>query len=156
MSGRSNLLEMLKILIGELIVSAITVGVYLTVEAIADNDAFTFRVLTGLALGIAVIIANYVFLTVSVNRAINKVMAMRPDGEMTEEEIVEFANKHQGTIKNAAALSYIVRTLSMLATFIIVFVFLREWFAVVATVVPLLAFRPIIMVGEFFKKRRLK
>jgi len=156
MRNRSNLIEILRILVGELIVSAVTVGVYMTVEAIANNDAFTFRVITGLLLGTLVILANYLFLTVSVNRAINKVMAERPEGEMTEEEAVEFANKHQGTIKNAAALSYIVRTLSMLATFILVFVFLREWFAVVATVVPLLAFRPIIMVGEFFRKRRLK
>ena len=145
----------MRILAGELVVALITSGVYMLVEIIARNDAFTYRVITGLLLGTAVVVANYAFLTVTVNRAINKVMDMRPDGEMSEDEVMEFAEKHQNTIKNAAALSYIVRTLSMLAAFIIVFVFLSEYFAVVATVVPLLAFRPIIMVSEFFNKRRI-
>ena len=156
MKGRSNLVEILIILVGELIVGAVTIGVYSLVELIAKNDAFTYRVITGLALGTAVVIANYLVLTIAVNRAINSVMAKRPEGEMTEEEIFEFAEKNQGTIKNAAAFSYIVRTLTMLATFILVFIFLKKWFAVVATVVPLLAFRPIIMVGEFFRKRGCK
>ncbi len=156
MKNRSNLGEILIILVGELIVSLITAGVYLAVEAIAGNDAFTYRVITGLALGTAVVIANYLVLTVSVNRAINKVMALRPEGEMTEEEIMEFAEKNQGTIKNAAAFSYIIRTLTMLLTFVLAFTLLKRWFAVIATVVPLLAFRPIIMAGEFFRKRWCK
>lgn len=156
MKNRSNLGEILIILIGELAVSLITAGVYLAVEAIADNGAFTYRVISGLALGTAVVIANYLVLTVSVNRAINKVMALRPEGEMTEEEIMEFAEKNQGTIKNAAAFSYIIRTLTMLLTFVLAFTLLKRWFAVVATVVPLLAFRPIIMAGEFFRKRWCK
>lgn len=154
MKKNSNLAEVLMILIGEAIVSLLTVGVYLLVEYYTKKgDVFDYTVITGLLLGTAVVIANYAFLSVSVNRAINKVMAMRPEGEMTEEEIMEFSEKNQGVIKNAAATSYIVRTLSMLATFILVFLFLDEWFAVVATVVPLLAFRPIIMIGEIFRKR---
>ena len=157
MKGRSNFAEVLIILIGELIVSLVTAGVYLLVEAVSGNEeAFTYKVITGLSLGTAVVIANYLVLTIAVNRAISKVMALRPEGEMTEEEIVEFAEKNQGTIKNAAAFSYIIRTLSMLLTFVLAFTLLKRWFAVVATVVPLLAFRPIIMAGEFFRKRWCK
>ena len=156
MKGRTNLGEILIILIGEIIVGALTAGVYLIVEAALENDAFTYKVITGLALGTTVVIVNYLVLTVVVNRAINKVMALRPEGEMTEDEIFEFAKANQDTIKNAAAFSYIVRTLTMLATLVLVFIFLKKWFAVVATVVPLLAFRPIIMVGEFFRKRWCK
>ena len=144
------------ILVGEIIVSLVTAGVYVAVEAISGNDAFTYKVITGLLLGTGVVVANYIFLSVSVNRAINKVMALRPEGEMTEEEIMEFAEKNQGTIKNAAAFSYIIRTLTMLLTFVLAFTLLKKWFAVVATVVPLLAFRPIIMAGEFFRKRWCK
>lgn len=153
MKKSSNLFEVLMILVGEAIVSLITVGVYLLVEYIGKSDVFDHTVITGLLLGTAVVIANYAFLSVSVNRAINKVMAMRPEGEMTEEEIMEFSEKNQGVIKNAAATSYLVRTLSMLATFILVFLFLDKWFSVLATVIPLLAFRPIIMIGEIFRKR---
>ena len=156
MKNRSNFFEILIILIGEVIVGAITSGVYLAVEAIAKNNAFTYKVITGLVLGTAVVIANYLVLTVAVSRAINKVMAERPEGEMSDEEIMEFAEKHQGTIKNAAAFSYILRTLSMLATFVLAFTVLKRWFAVFATVIPLLAFRPIIMTGEFFRKRWCK
>ena len=152
----SNIYEIMIILIGEIIVSALTAGVYLIVEAVTGNDAFTYRVITGAALGTAVVVANYAFLSIAVTRAINKVMSLRPEGEMTEEEIIEFSEENQGIIKNAAAKSYIVRTLSMLATFILTFTLLDEWFAVVATVVPLLAFRPIIMVGEIFRKRWYK
>ena len=83
-------------------------------------------------------------------------MALRPEGEMSDEQIMEFAANNQGTIKNAAAFSYIFRTLTMLLTFILAFTILRRWFAVLATVIPLLAFRPIIMVGEFFRKRWCK
>ncbi len=149
----SNYSEILIILIGEIIVSLLTAGVYLLVDTLSGNDAFSYRVFTGAALGTAVVVANYLFLTLSVDRALKKVMAMRPEGEMTEEEIIEFSEKNQGTIKNAAAASYIVRTLTMLATFVLVFTLLKEWFAVVATLVPLLAFRPIVMIGEFFRKR---
>ncbi len=156
MKKNSNFLEIIIILIGELIVCALTAGVYLIVEAAADNNAFTYRVITGAALGTAVVIANYLFLTISVDRALKKVMALRPEGEMTDDEIIEFSEKNQGIIKNAAALSYIVRTLSMLVLFILVFTLLKEWFAVIATVVPLLAFRPIIMAGEIFRRRIYK
>lgn len=144
------------ILVGEIIVSLVTAGVYLTVEAVSGNDAFTYKVITGLLLGTGVVLANYIFLSVSVNRAVNKVMAERPDREMTDEEIEEFAATHQNTIKNAATLSYVVRTVSMLVTFILVFTVLKEWFAVLATIIPLLAFRPILTVGEFIRRRRYK
>lgn len=156
MKNRSNFFEILIILIGEVIVGAITSGVYLAVEAIAKNNAFTYKVITGLLLGTAVVVANYLVLTVAVDRAIKKVMSLRPEGDMTDEEIMEFAEKHQGTIKNAAAFSYILRTLTMLATFVLAFTVLKRWFAVFATVIPLLAFRPIIMAGEFFRKRWCK
>ena len=156
MKKNSNLAEVMLILTGELIVSAITAGVYLLVDKFSDRSVFDYTVITGLLLGTAVVIANYAFLSISVSRAIKKVMALRPEGEMTEEEIIEFSEKNQGIIKNAAATSYIVRTLSMLVTFVLVFTLLDEWFAVVATVVPLLAFRPIIMVSEIFRKRWYK
>ena len=156
MKKNSNLAEVMLILTGELIVSAITAGVYLLVDKFSDRSVFDYTVITGLLLGTAVVIANYAFLSISVSRAIKKVMALRPEWEMTEEEIIEFSEKNQGIIKNAAATSYIVRTLSMLVTFVLVFTLLDEWFAVVATVVPLLAFRPIIMVSEIFRKRWYK
>ncbi len=152
----SNYSEILIILVGEIIVSAITALVYFLVDTFMKNGAFSYRVFTGAALGTAVVVANYLFLTVSVDRALKKVMALRPEGEMTEEEIIEFSEKNQGVIKNAAAASYIVRTLTMLAAFVLVFTLLKEWFAVFATLVPLLAFRPIIMAGEFFRRRKNK
>lgn len=156
MKKNSNLLEILIIIVGEVLVSLVTAGVYFAVERVTGNDVFTYRVITGAALGTGVVVANYIFLSVSVDRALKKVMALRPEGEMTDDEIVEFSEKNQGVIKNAAAASYIVRTLSMLATFILVFTLLGKWFAVIATVVPLLAFRPIVMLGDIFRKRRYK
>ncbi len=131
--------------LGEAVVSLLVIGVYLVL------DAFSIRVVTGALLGSAVTVFNYLFLSISINRAVDRVMAERGNGELSEEEAQAFAVKHQATVQHAAQRSYLVRQVLMLA--ILMAAFLLDWFDVIATLVPLLMFRPIIMVSEFVKKR---
>jgi hypothetical protein len=87
--------EILFLIVGELIVSLIVSGVYLLL------DKFSVSVISGCLLGSAVAILNFVILSVSVNRAIDKAMAERGTGEMTEEEAAAFAQKNAAAVQRA-------------------------------------------------------
>ena len=70
------------------------------------------------------------------------------------EDAAEFAEKHAMSIQNAAKLSVIVRMASMLAVLVIAFIL--EWFNVISTLVPLLMFKPILMLDQYIKGRRMR
>ena len=129
-----------------MLISAATIAVFLLL------NAFSYKVITGVALGSAVAIFNFALLSVSVNRAVDKFMALRGDGEMTEEEADDFAAKHSGEIQNAQKVSYLIRTLTMLGS--LVLAFLSEQFDVIATVIPLLCFQPVLIFSQQIKLKR--
>lgn len=140
------LAEVTRLTIGEIIVSLIMIGIYCVL------DRYSYRVVTGAALGSAVTILNFLMLSVAVNRALDQAMASRGDGNMTEEEAEKFAAEHMPQVQQAIKASYLVRTIVMLAA--LVAAFLLDWFDVVATLVPLVMFRPIITFGEIFRKKK--
>ena len=137
--------EIMTLVIGELIVSLIVSCVYLILKR------FSFAVIAGCLLGSAVAILNFVILSVSVNRAIDKAMAERGTGEMTEEEAAAFAQKNGAAVQRAAQGSYLVRQILMLGVLVCAFL-LDGWFDVIATLVPLLMFRPLLSVCGRLKK----
>lgn len=141
--------EIAALLIGELLVSLAVVGVFLII------GKFSYSVATGVLLGSAVTVLNFLILAISTSRALDKVMARRPEGEMDEDEAAEFAAKNQNEIQNAVKISYLVRTFTMLATLVVAFL-MKEHFNVIATVIPLIMFRPIISISELFKRRKGK
>ena len=118
---------------------------------VLDIFAFDARVISGALLGALVTIVNYVFLTLSVDRAVNNYMALRGDREMTDEEAEKFASENSMPIQNAIKTSFIIRTVSMLATLLVAF--LTEWFNPLATAIPLLAFRPLLSLIEVLKSK---
>ena len=134
------------IVAGEIAVSLITVAVYLLI------GQFSYRVVTGVILGSAVIILNFLFLYISVNRAVDNYMELRGNREMTEEEAEKFAKDNAMMIQNATKLSYVIRTFTMMGA--LVLALLLDWFDVIATVVPLLAFRPILLVSQLIGKKK--
>ena len=79
-------------------------------------------------------------------------MALRGDKEMTEEEAEKFARENAIIIQNATKLSYFIRTFSMMAALVVAL--LLDWFDVIATVVPLLAFRPVLFVSQLLTKKK--
>ncbi len=147
MQNRKTILtDLFYLAAGELLISAATIAVFLLL------NAFSYKVITGVALGSAVAIFNFTLLSVSVNRAVDKFMALRGDGEMTEEEADDFAAKHSGEIQNAQKVSYLIRTLTMLGS--LVLAFLSEQFDVIATVIPLLCFQPVLIFSQQIKLKR--
>ena len=139
--------EILFLVVGELIVSLIVTGVYLLL------DRFSYAVISGCLLGSAVTVFNFVFLSVSVNRAIDKALAGRKEGEMTEEEAQAFAAENQAAVQRAAQGSYLVRQILMLGVLVCAFL-LDGWFDVIATLVPLLMFRPLLSVCGLMKSKK--
>ena len=141
--------ELLALLIGEAAVSLITVLVFTVI------GKFSFAVIFGLILGTAVSIINFIILSVLASRAVDRVMARRPEGEMDEEEAAEFAAKNQGELQASMKLSFIIRNIFLLGTLVLAFL-LKTVFDVIATVVPLLMLRPLLMLAELIKRRRDK
>lgn len=128
------------------------------VADIGFDVEFTYRVITGALLGCAVTVLNFLFLTLSVNKQINSFVELRGSREMEDEEAEKFASEHAGAIQNAIKISFIIRTVSILAT--LVLAFLTDAFEPIATVIPLLTYRPSITVcssvlGRINKKKEI-
>ena len=132
---------------GEALVAVITALVFLGL------GKFSYKVVTGLALGAVVALAGFIFLCISVNRAVDNIMAQRGNAEMDDEQAAEFAAKHQGELNKSVQLAHIGRMLAM--GVVLVAAFLLDWFDVIATLVPIVAFQPILMLsGLILDKKR--
>ena len=144
------LYETLFILLGEIIVSLITVGVYLLI------DKFSYKVITGVCLGSAVTVINFLIFAIATTRAFDKAVAARGDKELDEEEAEKFAEAQKQQMNAAMKISFIVRNLFMVATLVVAFIL--DYFDVIAidviaTLVPLLMFRPILMVEALIRDK---
>ncbi len=137
--------QILILLIGELLVSGCVIGVY------AIINKFTYKVILGSVLGIVVTLSNYLVLAVMTNNVINKFLAERGDGEMSDEDAAALAMKFQGKVQNQIRLSFIIRNLVMLVTLIAAFFI--NIFDVIATLFPLLAFSPILKLSELIGRK---
>lgn len=131
--------ELTFVAIGEIIVSAAVVGVYLLL------DKFDHTVVTGVILGSAVMLFNFIFLSLAINRAVDSVMAERGEGEMDEEQAAQFAENHRGEMNKAIKLSQMMRMVSVIG--VLVVAFLIKQFNVIATLVPVVAFQPLLMLS---------
>ena len=166
--------------LGEIIVSAITVTVYLLLQK------FNYTVLTGVILGSAVTVINFLILAVSVNRTVDKILAEADmdsvarqaaaeaaecekalesnddaegddtDGEEadygTEDAAARFAAENRMKVQATVKISYVIRTLMMVAALVLAFI--TKQFDVLATLIPLLTFRPIITLAEMMNQKK--
>ena len=140
------------LIFGELIVSSLIIAAYLTIDLVGGSNIFSYTVITGAIFGSLVIILNYFFLSLSINRAVNDFLKERGTGEMSEEEIADFTAKHQMRIQNAAKKSYFLRTVSMVLALVLAFI--TGWFGVVATLIPLVMLRPLIYLNELYRRKK--
>lgn len=138
-------IDTLWLLIGELIVSLAVAGVYLIIRK------FDYTVATGALLGSFVTVLNFFILSVGVNRAVDRYIKERGNEEMDDEQAEEFAKKHNMDVQNAMLKSYIFRILLMIGS--LVLALFSGWFDVIATVIPLLAYRPVMYGVEFIKTK---
>lgn len=164
--------ELLFLTLGEVIIGVIISAIYLLISR------FDYTVALGAILGGAVTVFNFIFLSISVNRAIDKVMLNyearqnvqpdivmdvsgdtaevvdgeeEPEADPFDDSAAQFARENASKIAAAVKISYIVRTLSVLATLVVAFI--TKQFNVLATVIPLLCFRPILTVSELIRRK---
>ena len=172
-SNKIPLREVIAIAVGEVIVGALICLVFLLC------GKYDYKVLLGAVLGISVTVANFLFLCITVNRALDRCLAnftptltektAEPiiiessdddgednDGEETadepyEDEAAKFARENVGKLQNAIKLSYIVRMSTVIAALVIALI--TKQFNVIATVIPLLCLRPILNLSEMIKRK---
>lgn len=154
--GKASLwCEIIVIAAGELVVNLLTLFVYMALHLSGVLESVRYpSVIAGALLGTAVTVINFLILTVNINKAINKYLALRGSRQMDDEEAEKFAGENSMVIQNAMTRSYIIRSLLMLG--VLVGAFLLDWFDVIATLVPLVCYRPIIYLSELIKKNRRK
>ncbi len=131
---------------GEMIVSLVVIGVFYLI------GKFEWRIVTGVLIGSFVTVLNFTLLSCSLSCAWKRVMAERGTKEMSEEEAEEFAKKHTAEIQASVKSSYLLRQILSLG--ILVAALVLNIANVIAAVIPLLCFRPILMVREAFRKKQ--
>ena len=153
--GKPTLLEkygeVISLAIGEVAVVLLTV-IGFVIYGLLFEGVPLYKAILGALLGATVTVGNMLFLSISVNRAINKYLELRGTKEMSDEEAERFANENGVIIQAAITRSYILRSLSMVA--VLVGALLIPIFNVIATVIPLAMYRPLMYISEFIKKRR--
>lgn len=132
--------------IGEAAVAVVITLVYTAI------GLFKLPVLFGAVLGGIVTVINFLILSHAVNKALNKFISLRGDGEMSEEESAQFAKKHSVAVQAAVAKSYLFRTGLMVGSLVLAFI--TGWFDPIATVIPLLLYKPLLYAIEFIKRKR--
>ena len=133
----------------------VAVGILVTVGFIIakalGQDVAVYKAITGALLGGAVTVINFLILSVGVNRAVNGYVAEIGDRKMDEEEAEKYAKEHGMAVQNAMTKSYLLRMGLMIGS--LVLAMLSGWFSPLATVIPLLMYRPVLYAVEFIKTK---
>jgi len=137
--------ELMTIAAGEALVSLAISGIYLLI------NKFTYKVALGVLLGSTVTVLNFLVLSLMANAVINRFLEARGNEELSDEEAEKLALEFQGKVQAQLKLSFIIRTLVLVATLIVAF--LVDVFEVLPTLIPLLMLRPIITVSELIKRK---
>ena len=177
---KSNLVpikETALIALGELITSLLVIGVFLIIQK------YDHTVLTGVILGSAVIILNFLAMSLLINRALDEAFSHRDEyvaaipettdaeSEQLDDEdgdsdtndapkesnpeleaAMRFVNEQTRRVQNISRISYIVRTLTVLGA--LVLALLSGWFNAIATCIPMLMLRPIIMLEGLLRRKK--
>lgn len=156
--------EVLLLAAGECAVCLIVCAVFLLL------GKFDYTVLLGGLLGATVTVLNFLMLCISLNKAIDKYLGaaeleglasyesregldseVEQDESKTESEAEKMLKVNQAKVQNSIKLSYILRMLVMIATLVIsAFVGV---FNLIATVIPLLMFRPLLNLSVLIKRK---
>ena len=136
--------------LGEAAVSVLVFSGFLIAKALG-MDITLYKAITGAALGSAVTVLNFLILSVGVNRAINSYIEARGDKEMDDEEAEKYAKEHGAIVQNAMLKSYMLRMFLMIGALVLAMI--SGWFSPIATVIPLLMYRPVLYAVEFIKTK---
>ena len=142
-SKLSAYIDTVYLALGEVIVAALVSLAFLLF------GKFSYTVVTGALLGGTVTVVNFLILSVAVNRAVTRYITERGEREMDEEEAEKYAKEHGMVVQNAMTKSYLLRMGLMIGALVLGMV--SGYFSPLATVIPLLMYRPILYVTELIK-----
>ncbi|MBP3591836.1 MAG: ATP synthase subunit I [Clostridia bacterium] len=141
--------ETVRLLIGELIVCALVVLVYAWIE-----KTVRWQVILSALIGAAVIVLNFFLLARSTDNLFLTAMEARGKDDMDEEAIAKFTAEYQAKMAARMQISFIIRMATMAVT--VVLAFILPFLVGIAATVPLLMQRPILYIGEIFRKKEDK
>lgn len=144
--NKNSYIDTIYLAIGEFIVSLLVVLVYIAIRK------FDWTVASGVILGSAVTILNFIILSHAVNKALNKFIDLRGDKEMDEEEAKAFAKANSIKVQNAVTKSYVFRTGLMMGALVLGFI--TKLFNPIATLIPLVMYKPLLYATQFIKQKR--
>ena len=144
-SKLSVYIDSLWLALGEVLVALAVVGGF------AIFDKFSYKVVTGAVIGGVVTVFNFLILSISVNRAIDKFINGRGTEEMSDEDAQAYVQKCGMSVQVAMVRSYVLRLILMIGVLAVAMI--SGWFSPLATVIPLLMYRPILYVVEFIKAK---
>ena len=146
--NKSSYIDTIYLAVGETIISLLITLIYTAL------GKFDWTVLSGAVLGSTVTVINFLILSFSVNKALNKYIELRGDKEMTEEEAEKFAKTNSIKVQNAVTKSYIFRTALMMGALVLSLI--TGYFDAIATIIPLIMYKPLLYAIQFVKKKRGK
>ncbi len=151
MNKKESMKDVIFLAAGEAAVALlVTLGAFAI--SLFTDYIFGYPAMLGALLGAAITVLNYLFLTISVNRAVDSYLEIRGSREMTEEEAERFTAENSMAIQNKIKFSFIIRTASMLAVLVLAFV--TGLFDPICAAIPMFVFRPLIYIFEIFKKKK--
>ncbi|MBQ7344152.1 MAG: hypothetical protein IJW53_05270 [Clostridia bacterium] len=149
-NGLSAYIDTVWLALGEVIVGVLVTVGFIIAKALGAEVAI-YKAILGALVGGAVTVVNFLILSVGVNRAVNRYIEERGDKEMDEEEAEKYAKEHGMAVQNAMMKSYMLRMFLMIGALVLAGI--SGWFNVIATVIPLLAYRPVLYAVEFIKTK---
>ena len=152
------LFEMAAMIVGEIITSVLIVAMFMIVNFIKGEPLLHYSVPIGALLGSTITVVNFFLLSILTTRTVNKALASRGSGEMTDEEAETFAKEHQAKehqakVQFAMTVSYVIRIATMVVALIVAFIF-KEIFNPIATIVPIFMMRPILTVTQLILNKK--
>ena len=148
----SNILtDVLPLTVGELIAAGLVTLGGLALDY-AGVYSFSSAIPLGAILGAIVTVINYLVLIISLDAAVKKYLDLRGERQMSEEEAEAFAKAHTGAVQKTIARSTVLRTASIVGCLLIAF--LTGLFNPIATILPLIAYRPILTVVELIRAKK--
>ena len=138
-----------------LAVGEVAVGVLVTLGFIIAKalgaEVVIYKAITGALLGGAVTVVNFLILSVAINRAVSGYVSDIGDKEMDDEEAEKYAKEHGMAVQNAMTKSYLLRMLLMIGSLVLAMI--SGFFSPLATVIPLIMYRPVLYAVEFIKTK---
>ena len=144
--NKNPYIDTIYLAIGELMVSLLVILVYIAL------GKFDWMVVSGAVLGSIVTILNFIILSHAVNKALNKFIDLRGDKEMDEDEAKAFAKANSIKVQNAVTKSYVLRTGLMMGSLVLAFI--TKLFNPIATLIPLVMYKPLLYASQFVKQKR--